>query len=155
MTIYKYQTEDFMDVIEEMKPLIEKHYEEVCWYKDKIALNPAYDIYEVMNRVGNCHVFTTRTEDGELVGYCISFIQRNPHYQDHIYAVNDVIYVAEEHRHTGCAAEMLKQLESIFKDMGVSVMTFHMKTFKTFETLMDSLGFEKQEFLFGKYIKEE
>lgn len=152
---YTYQRELFNDVIEEMKPLLELHYEEVCFYKDKLDLNPDYHLYEVLESVGALHLFTARTEEGELVGYIATLIQKNLHYSDHIYAVNDVIYVDEKHRHTEVASTMISKLEEELKTFGVSVMTFHMKTFKTFETLMKSLGFEKQEFMYGKFIKED
>lgn len=152
---YTYQREYLDDVLEELEPLLQLHYEEVCFYKDKLELKPAYDLYRILESLGTIHIYTARTEEGELVGYAVSLIQKNLHYSDHGYAVNDVLYVAEDHRHTDLAPTLISNLEKEFKEMGVSVMTFHMKTYKTFEKLMDTLGFEKQEYLFGKFIKED
>ena len=151
-----YQEEQFNDVIDEIKPLLEEHYHEVAMYKDRIELNPNYDLYEIMNRTGNVHIFTARDSEANnaLVGYCLTFMQQHPHYKDHVYAVNDIIYVAEPYRHTEVAPEMISRLEKAMLAEGVSVMTFHMKTYKTFETLMDSLGFEQFEYLYSKYIKD-
>lgn len=153
--MYTYQEERYTDVIEEMKPLLEDHYEEIALYKEHIKLNPAYDAYEMMAAAGMLHIFTARIEEtNELVGYTVTFLQYHPHYKDHKYAVNDIIFVKPEHRHGEVAPEMLDRLEALMLADDVSVMTFHMKTYKTFETLMDSLGYNKAEYIFSKYIKE-
>lgn len=151
-----YQKEDYKDVIEEMKPLLREHYEEIAMYKDRIAFNPNYDLYEHMDATGDVHIFTARDEDANnaLVGYVVTFMQHHPHYSDHIYAVNDVIFVADAYRHTEVAPEMISQLEVLLQEEGVSVMTFHMKTYKPFVTLMESLGFEEFERLYSKYIRD-
>lgn len=148
-----YQEEKLANILDELKPLLEDHYQEVAIYKDHIALNPAYDLYLAMEVAGSLHVFTARdTTAQELIGYCITFVHKSPHYQDHVYAVNDVIFVKEEYRHSEIAPNMLNQLELIMEQTGVSVMTFHMKTYKPFETLMDILGYDKIEYLYSKYI---
>ena len=149
-----YQEESYSEIIEELKPLLELHYKEIAMYQDNIDLNPNYGIYEIMYETGQVHFYTAR-DNKELVGYAITFMQQHPHYMDHVFAVNDIVYVKEEHRHTDVAPTMLTKLEQIMKDDGVSVMTFHMKSFKPFETLMDYLEFDKAEFLFTKYIKDD
>ena len=151
-----YQTESYHDVINEIKPLLEDHYEEVAMYKEHIEFNPNYELYLHMDQTGDIHIFTARDQDvgGAIVGYCVTFMQHHPHYMDHIYAVNDIIYVADEYRHTEVAPEMIMRLEKEMQDEGASVMTFHMKTYKPFRTLMESLNFEEAEILYSKYIKE-
>jgi GNAT superfamily N-acetyltransferase len=148
-----YQVEKFADVIEEMKPLLQMHYEEIAMYKDRIALNPDYAAYQAMADLGMLHIYTARDSSRDLIGYCVTFIRPHPHYQDHIYAMNDVVYVAKEYRHTEVAPELISQLEKELQTKGVSVMTFHMKTYKPFRTLMDSLGFDCAEELYTKFIK--
>ena len=152
MTEYSFEKVD--DILEEIEPLLEEHYQEVAMYQEHIAFNPNYDVYRVMEEMGSCLVYTAR-DGGALVGYVVTFLQNNPHYQDHIWAVNDIVYVCPEYRHTEVAPEMLQTLEAELKERGVSVMTFHMKTFKPFETLMGALGFDKAEYMYSKYIKDE
>lgn len=147
-----YQTEAYHEVIEDLKEILPQHYEEVALYRDKIDLNPDYDFYEDGYYEANSIHFFTARDNGKLVGYVVTMIYPNPHYKDHIYAVNDLLYVLPEYRHTEVAVQMLKQFEQEMKDLGVSVMTMHMKTYKTFEALMDSLEFDKSEYLFTKYI---
>lgn len=152
-----YQQERYADVIDEMKPLLERHYEEVAAYKDRIKFNPDYAGYEAMDALGILDIFTARDTDANnaLVGYCVSFVNAHPHYSDHVYAVNDVVYVDPDYRHGEVAPEMISRLEKRLEEMGVSVMTFHMKTYKPFRTLMESLGFDEIESMYSKYIKEQ
>lgn len=148
----QFQEERLDDVLEELEPLLQEHYKEVAMYQDKIELNPDYDLYRLMERQGTLHILTAR--DPDLQGYCVTFINKHPHYKDHKYAVNDIIYVSPEHRHTDVAYEMLKELERLMLLEGVSVMTFHMKHYKSFQTLMSARHFDPAEYLYTKYIGE-
>tara|TARA_Y100000114_G_scaffold50443_1_gene46036 strand:+ start:1235 stop:1693 length:459 start_codon:yes stop_codon:yes gene_type:complete len=150
----EYQIETLDEILEELEPLLEEHYYEVAMYQDRIQLNPNYDFYRTAEQNGSLLIWTGR-DNGALVAYCITFLQFNPHYQDHLYAVNDVIYVCPEYRHGETAIELIQGLQEKLKQYEVSVMTFHMKTFKPFETLMKALNFDKAEYLYTKYIKED
>ena len=148
-----YQEETFQAVIEDIKPLLEEHNKEVALYQDEIELDPAYHMYEAMYQAGSLDIFTAREED-TLVGYVLTFIHPSLHYQNDVFAVNDMLYVHPDYRHTEVAPTLLTELEKRMKEKGVSMMSFHMKTYKTFEALMDFLGYDKAEFLFTKLIKD-
>lgn len=150
--MYTYQEEKLADILEELKPLLQEHYKEIALYQDDIKLDPDYDLYLLMEEQGTLHVYTVRSD--QLVGYCITFVREHPHYKSDLYAVNDIVYVHPDHRHTEVAPVMLQNLETIMQERGVSVMTFHMKTYKTFEALMDFSGFDKVEYLYSKLLKE-
>lgn len=149
-----YQQEDLNDIREELEPLLVEHYHEVAMYQDKIDLNPDWKGYELLSMANALHVYTARANQ-ELIAYTVNIVQPNMHYKDHVYAVNDVIYVDPQYRHTEVAETLIQNSEELLKELGVSVMTFHMKTFKTFEALMDHLDFDKAEYLYMKYIKED
>lgn len=150
-----YQEEEFGPMLyEELHPLLEKHYEEVAVFQEHIKLNPDQEFYQMAQDTGRLHILTAR-DRGRLVGYTVTMVSRNPHYKDHIYAVNDVIYVDPEYRGGEVAPEMVLKLEEIMEKRDVSVMTFHMKTFKPFESLMDMMGFEDTERVYYKYIGQD
>ena len=149
----RFEEEKFEDIIDEMKPLLQEHYKEIAMYKDKISLNPNYELYQAMADAGTLHILAAR-HGTVLVGYCVTFVNKHPHYNDHLYAVNDVVYLDPAYRHSAVAPEMIAELERMMLEKGVSVMTFHMKTYQPFETLMDFMGFEKAEYLYSKYIKD-
>lgn len=149
----EYNVERITDCLDEIKPLLEKHYEEVAMYQDKIEFNPNYERYEELDELGLLHIVTARDE-GVLVGYFVSFLMPNIHYQDHTYAVNDIVYIQEDLRKTKVGLEMFKYAEEQMKDLGVSVMTIHMKTAMPFDSLCEGLGYNYAERNYSKYIGE-
>lgn len=146
-----YQVEKLIDIIDELKPLLENHWEEVAWYKDKVKLNPDYDKYLEMDSTSVLHIVTARDED-VLVGYDINFLLPHGHYSDHLYAINDIIFLKPEYRHFGVAQEMVEYAEQELKNLGVSVITFHMKVAHPFHSLMEATGYQTQEYTYSKYI---
>lgn len=145
------QEEKLEDILDELKPLLESHWEEVAWYKEQIELNPDYDRYLCLERAGCLHIVTAR-DDGELIGYDVSFIMPNMHYSDHTYACNDIIFLLPSYRHGQLAYDMVKHKESLLREKGVSVATYHMKLAHPFTRLMEATGFETQEYVYSKYI---
>lgn len=137
--------------LEEMKPFLKKHYEEVFLYKEHIDLNPDYNTYYKFEEEGMLNTVIAR-EEGKLVGYFLSFIFKNPHYKDHYFASNDIIYVDPLLRKTGVGYDMLKFAEKELKSKGVSVMAINMKVAKPFEGLCKALGMDKAEYVYTKYL---
>jgi len=148
-----YVVETLGECLDEMKPLLEKHWEEIALHKDKIELNPDYDKYQEMEDAGTLHIVTARI-GGRLVGYFISFIMLHPHYKDHSFAVNDILFVDMSYRRTTVGVGMFKYAENKLKEMGVSVIMVSMKTHAPFDQLCESLGYDNVERNYSKYIGE-
>lgn len=149
----EYKEEKLHECLEEMKPLLLKHYEEVAMYQDKIDFNPDYDRYFQLEELGMIHIVTVRDE-GKLIGYFLSLINYNLHYSDHLYAVNDILYVDESYRNEGVGQELFSKAEEFLLDKGVSVISIHMKTEKPFDSLCENLDYDYCERLYTKYIGE-
>lgn len=147
----EYKAEFIKDVLEELKPLLEEHWKEVAWYQEDIKLNPDYNKYVSMQEANNL-LFVTARDEGKLVGYNVNFLQYHPHYSDHIYAVNDIIFVHPDYRHGMVAKELLEGTEEILRLLGVSVVTLHMKPAHPFKTLAEQCGFKQQEYVYSKLI---
>ena len=147
----KYEAENLRDILEELEPLLKEHWEEVAWYKDKIKLKPDYEKYLGMEDQDKLLVTTAR-DNGKLVGYNVNFIAEHFHYSDHVYAVNDIIFVHPDYRHREVSAELINYTEELLKWKGVSVITLHMKPEHAFESLAKYCGFAKQEYVYSKYI---
>lgn len=147
-----YSEETFVNVIEELKPLLVEHYKEVAMYQDKIELNPDYDLYKALDLMGNLKIYTMRTDD-ELTGYNVFFIKDHIHYKDHKFAINDVVYIHPDYRHDVDTPNFINYCEDKLKEEGVSVVTYHMKEHKPFHTLMGFLGYDHAEHLYTKYIE--
>ena len=148
----EYKAEFIKDVLHEIKPLLEHHWKEVAWYQDDIKLCPDYDKYLTMEEHNALLCVTVRNKEGTLIGYNINFLQYHPHYCEHIYAINDIIFILPKYRHTNTARELIESTEVILKHLGVSVVTMHMKPEHTFMSLVEGLGFKQQEYVYSKLI---
>lgn len=149
VTIHK---EHIIDIAEDILPMLHDHWEEVAVYKDKQPLDPDWDWYEKATDSGICQTLVFRLGD-EIVGYSIFFVKPHPHYRNHKYAVNDIVYIKPEHRKE-YSAGLFKAVEGYWKSEGVDVITYHMKVHKPWHRLMEGLEYDHQEHLYSKYIGE-
>ena len=150
---FKYAREDFHKVRGEVDELFYKHWEDIALNKDKIKLNPDWSFYEALYTSGILGVYTVRN-DGKLVGYFIVIARPHPHYKDHIFAVNDIIYIDPDYRKGLVGYKLIKFVEDDLKKMGVSVFAVNTKVHKPFDAVLERLGFENTERLYTKYIGE-
>lgn len=149
----KYQREDFYKVREEVDELFYKHWEEIALNKDKIKLNPDWSFYETVYLAGNLGIYTARAGE-KLVGYFVVIARPHPHYKDHLFAVNDIIFIDQEYRKGLVGYKLIKFVENDLKKMGVSVLAVNTKVHKPFDSVLERLGFENTERLYTKYIGE-
>ena len=87
-----FQQEFLTSVVEDAKELLERHWEEIAVNKDKIKLNPHWEAYVDLEDSGQLRIFTAR-ENGKLIGYFVVIVGVNLHYKDHVFAVNDILYL--------------------------------------------------------------
>lgn len=148
----KYTVEKVTEsLIDEIKPILTKHWEEIAMYRDKVEFKPDYDAYLAMEKIGAIHVVVVR--DGvRIIGYYISFIYTHPHYKENKFAQNDILFIHPDYRGGTVAYRMFKFAEKELKKIGCSVNLIHMKTKFPFERLCQKLGMEKQEITYSKYI---
>lgn len=147
----KYQQE-FLDTCEkDCQELIRLHWEEIAVNKDKIKLNPDWDAYHALEQNQRLKIFTARSEE-ELVGYFVVITGSNLHYKDHVFAVNDILYLKKEYRKGRTGIKLIKFAEKYLRDDGVSVLNINTKVHKPFDVLMEHMGFGLVERVYSKYI---
>lgn len=134
-------------VIEEIKPLLFKHWEEIAHYKD-IPLDPDFKQYQVLEDVGALRIFTARTEEGQLIGYAIFFIRKNIHYQSSLQAVQDVLFIDPAWRGTG--VKFIIWCDQRLAEMGVEVVYHHVKKVHNFGPLLERLGYEEVDLIYAR-----
>lgn len=115
---YVFARESFTLALEEAKPLFEEHWKEVALYDD-IALDPDYDIYHQLERMGSLHFYTVRHQSDGLVGYAMYVVRRHLHYKQSVWAISDIILVRKEHRNAGVGNNLLELAEKDLKSHGV------------------------------------
>ena len=151
----RYFEESYNDIIDDMKETLLDHYNETQLYADKIPMDPAYDIYELLYNQGVIRFFTCRDDTNDLVGYLVMTVHEGPHHQTVLKAQMDNMYVTPEHRHTEVAESLIATAERTLKQDGVAVMQINFKTHTPCQSLMDKLGYYKVEVSYTKYIKDE
>lgn len=131
--------------------LLEAHWEEIALNKTKIALNPDWEAYEALETAGKLKIFTARDDD-KMIGYFVVIVGINLHYKDHVFAVNDILYLDQQYRKGRTGLKLIKFAEQCLRDDGVSVLNINTKVHKPFDSLMEYLGFNLIERVYSKYI---
>jgi hypothetical protein len=62
------------------------------------------------------------------------------------------VYIAPEFRHTPDTIAFFDWCEDFLRDAGAEVITYHMKTFKSFQALMEVKEMDHAEHIYMKYI---
>jgi len=145
------QLESMTNVKKDIKPLLNEHWELVALNQGKIKLNPDYEEYARLDAAGVLKCFTARN-NGALVGYFILLISKSIHYSDHLFAVNDVIFVKPDSRAGATGYKLIKYAEDYCEKMGVSVLTLNTKVHLPFDKLMVHMGFNLIERIYSKYL---
>ena len=146
---------DPMDTaIDDATALFSQHWVECACWKDKIKLNVDKERYLAANAAGIARAYTMRDDDGTLVGYAGVILNKHLHYKDDVFAMVDVLYIEPEYRNGLSAVKFMKWVEANIKEIGVSVMTYHIKSFHDYPAIFERLGFEKIEYIYAKCLKE-
>jgi len=148
-----FQKELLADVVAEVQPLLEQHYQELCLHKDKIRLNPRWDQYAALELMGAFMVLTAR-DDGKLAGYAAFFLNTNMHYADLSMAVNDVLFLAPEYRNRPrVGMRLIEYSEREARAAGARKIIFHAKLNTPIVTLLNGKGYVTEELMLGKFLQ--
>jgi len=149
-----YQQELLHQVESDIKPLLEKHWEEIALNKDRIKLNPDWEAYDKLEREGKLSIFTAR-DAGTLVGYFVVISATHIHYKDHVFASNDIIYLSPEYRKGFVGIRLIKFAEKCLREDGVSVFLINMKEHRPFSKVVERLGFNLTETIYSKFLGDK
>lgn len=147
----KFQQELLHQVYDDIQDLLKVHWEEIALNKDFIKLNPDWEQYEKAEQEGILKGFTAR-EDGKLVGYFVTIVQRSLHYSDYIFATNDVIFLHPEYRKGLAGWRLVKFAEKCLKEDGVSILFINTKVHKPFDALVTRMGYNLVERVYSKRL---
>lgn len=124
----------------------------------EIALNQAVMVYapdierfkhlEAMGVMLNLGVF----DGDQLVGYSVNLISPHLHYKDLMCAHNDMIYIAQAHRHGSLGVKLIKATQAACKARGVQFMLWHAKENTPLAALLPKLGCKVQDVIFSEVL---
>lgn len=138
------------DLFLEIAPLLVAHFTEIAHFSD-IELNPDYSLYLAMEDGGGLRVYTARRSDGELIGYAIFFVRRNPHYRTSLQAVQDILFVRPDQRGV-TGARLIMYADAELKREGVQAVMHHVKAAHNFGPLLERLGYQLVDLIYAKRL---
>jgi hypothetical protein len=144
MTVYQRETVEL--VIDEIGPLLEKHWREIARYRD-LPLVPHWDGYYAAQEAGRLYIFTARRQ-GTLVGYAV-FFKGHMHYRSSQIYTQDILYVLPECRGM-IGARLLKFCDDSLKAEGAQAVYHHCKTDHDFGPLLKKMGYEAIDTVYGR-----
>ena len=127
------------------------HWEELALNKDKVPLDPQYDLYEARDDAGQLLLVTLR-ETGRLVGYFIGFIAPGFHYKTCLTLTMDIFWTHPDVRGGFSGVKLFRLVEKEAKRRGVHRMVYGSKMHKDASRLFDFLKMEPVEVYYTKWI---
>jgi GNAT superfamily N-acetyltransferase len=146
-----YQREHLFDVIDEIGPLLEQHYDELTMHKDVVKLAPIWSDYANLECADKLAIFTARA-DGRLVGYNAFFLVRHMHYEALTMAVNDVLFLTKEHRRGTVGIKLMRFAEDALRQAGVQKLVYHIKHSLDWSQILYRMGYADEEKIVGKIL---
>lgn len=152
MAAVEFAVEKYEDVIGEIRPLLELHYEEIASFRDKVPLDPDYERYRQAEEMGRLLIIAARRE-GALVGYSIFFLSPHMHYQSTVFAMNDIVFLHPDERSGGTGVRLIKESERIVRERGAALISWHIKPVNDFSPLLERLGYVHHEIIMAKLLE--
>ena len=135
----------------DIAPLLPRQWEELALYKDAIPLNPNWDAYERAMENDQVRAYTARLFTNELIGYALfQIVERHAHYL-HRWAINDILWIAPEHRNIGVGTALCECFEHDLRDKGPIVIHIETKMHApALAVLLNSRGYDRVGFSLAK-----
>jgi hypothetical protein len=138
--------------IEQIKPLLELHYQELTLDKDIMVLKPDWARYRELMALDKMSVLGAY-EDDKLVGYSVFFKQPHIHYEDNIMAHNDVLFLHPRCRQGITGIKLIKASEEMLQQQGVSKVVWHVKYSRDFRNILYRMGYKDEDVIVGKALR--
>ncbi len=142
--------EPFMAQVEELKPLLPLHWEELAIFKDRMPLDPQWNVYATLEAAGQL-LYVPLRNTGSLIGYFIGVITPGLHYRQTLTCKMDICFIVREHR--GRAGTLLfDAVKAELLRRGVKLWWVGSKDHHPIEGFYEAFGFERQETYFTMWL---
>lgn len=146
-----FQVEPLASVRPDVDQLLQLHYDELTFGKERITLAPDWGRYEALERDGGLLIHTAR-DDGQLVGYAAWFLVHHAHYLHDLFAINDVFYLDPARRDDPWLGfRFIRYVDRNLSEMPeVASIKWHVKVTKNFGPMLKRLGYVAEEVIWSK-----
>jgi GNAT superfamily N-acetyltransferase len=146
--------EPFMSQVEELKPLLPAHWEELGIYKADMPLDPNWEIYRAIEEMGQL-IYVPLRNDGDLIGYFIGTITPGLHYKTTLTCKMDILLVLPEYRHGKAGTILFGAVKAELNRRGVKLWWVGSKSHHPIEGFYESLDFTLQETHWTLWLGDE
>ena len=148
----KFALENLAKVRREIEPLLKEHYDEIALNKEIINLNPDWEGYARLDAVNALRIYTAR-KDGKLMGYFVVLVSKSLHYRDHLFANNDVIFLAKGARKGLTGVKLIKYAIDSLAAEGITKLHVNTKAHQPFDAILERLNFEEIERVYSLVLR--
>lgn len=145
--------ENFTSIMEEIKPLLSIHWDKLALNKDKVPLDPQYEIYGKREADGQSLCITLR-DAGRLVGYWVGFIAPGLHYKTCLTHTLDIWNLLPGYEDGRCALILMRAVEREIKRRGVNRSFIGEKLHRPTGKLFEAFGYVPVETYYSKWISD-
>lgn len=145
------QVEPYQECLHELMECYPAHWAELALNKDKVPLDPQYDVYDARDDAGQLLLVTLR-DAGRLVGYFIGFIAPGLHYRTCLTLTMDIFWTHPDIRGGFAGVKLFRTVEKEAKRRGVHRMFYGSKLHKDASRLFEFLKMEPVETYYSKWI---
>lgn len=149
--LFSAQVEPFMVGVEELKPLLPGHWEELALNQDKTPLDPQWEAYAQREAAGQL-LYVTLRQAGALKGYFIGFIAPGLHYRQCLTLTMDIYYTTPDVRGGTAGLRLMRAVMKEAKRRGVQRVFFGSKLHKDSGRLFEALGLKPVETYYSSWI---
>lgn len=148
----EFALENLARVRREIEPLIKQHYDDIALNKDIIKLNPDWEGYARLDNINALRVYTARKDD-QLVGYFVVIVSKSLHYRDHLFANNDIIFLAKSARKGLTGVKLIKYAIESLAAEGITKLHINTKAHQPFDAILERLNFEEIERVYSLVLR--
>jgi GNAT superfamily N-acetyltransferase len=148
----EYAIENLAKVRREIEPLLKQHYDEIALNKDIIKMNPDWEAYARLDAVNALRIYTARRND-KLLGYFVVIVSKSLHYRDHLFANNDVIFLAKSARKGLTGVKLIKYAIESLAAEGITKLHINTKAHQPFDAILERLNFEEIERVYSLVLR--
>lgn len=144
-----FAVEKFKDAIEEARPLLRLHWDEIAKNKGLLKLDPDTETYE---RMGEHLLLVTARHDGRLVGYFLWFLLNHPHYRQVSVAEEDLHFLLPEYRQGLVGYKLIKVACQAAIECGAKLLVIREKIGHERPAIMRRLGFVPTDVIYTRGV---
>lgn len=132
--------------------LVQQHWDEIVVDKTVRKLDPHWEFFQKMERIGGLVTLVARDSEGVMLGYAVFLLSHHLHDRTMLTAHNDAVFLRKDRRVGGVGYRLLKFCDEQLPRFGVNMINWHVKTCTDFGPALIKLGYKVHETIYTKFV---